>query len=198
MPSPANGGNRHTTNDLPHWPLWHGVSLQRLMSTFSQDVRYAFRTLTRTPAFSLVVILTLGLGIGANTAIFSLTDQVLLRLLPVKDPRNWCSSMGQGRSAAERRTIGGSPIRCMPISAIAMTSSPASSRAWRQRHVDDAQSGRTRRRRARVGQHIRVLGASPAIGRALTQTTTARRARIRSPSSATATGSDALPARPPS
>src|SRR5207245_5549979 len=52
-----------------------------------QDVRYAIRTLIKTPAFTLVVILTLALGIGANTAIFSLTDQVLLRLLPVKNPQ---------------------------------------------------------------------------------------------------------------
>jgi predicted permease len=56
------------------------------MSSLSQDLRYALRTLARTPGFSLVVINTLGLGIGANTAIFSLMDQVLLRLLPVKDP----------------------------------------------------------------------------------------------------------------
>ena len=54
------------------------------MSTLLQDLRYTMRTLARTPGFSLIVILTLGLGIGANTAIFSLMDQVLLRLLPVE------------------------------------------------------------------------------------------------------------------
>ena len=53
------------------------------MTHLAQDVRYAFRTLSRAPGFSTVVVLTLALGIGANTAIFSLLDQVVLRRLPV-------------------------------------------------------------------------------------------------------------------
>jgi predicted permease len=52
-----------------------------------RDLNYALRTLRRTPGFTVVAVLTLALGIGANTAIFTLLDQVLLRLLPVKDPR---------------------------------------------------------------------------------------------------------------
>src|SRR6476660_7750650 len=49
------------------------------------DLRYAARTLLRAPGFALTVILTLGLGIGANTAIFSVVRGVLLRPLPHKD-----------------------------------------------------------------------------------------------------------------
>jgi predicted permease len=56
------------------------------MSTIAADVRYALRGLRRSPLFAIVAVLSLALGIGANTAIFTLLDQVLLRKLPVKEP----------------------------------------------------------------------------------------------------------------
>jgi MacB-like periplasmic core domain len=56
------------------------------MTTAATDLRLAVRGLRRSPLFSIVAILSLALGIGANTAIFTLIDQVLLRKLPVRAP----------------------------------------------------------------------------------------------------------------
>ena len=59
----------------------------RLLNELRTDIVYAFRLLRRSPAFTAVALLSLGLGIGANTAIFSLIDTVLLKSLPIKDPQ---------------------------------------------------------------------------------------------------------------
>ena len=70
------------------------------MRTVSKDVRYAARTLSRRPGFALVVVLTLALGIGANTAIFSVVNAVLLNPLPFPSPERL---VALGQTEPERR-----------------------------------------------------------------------------------------------
>jgi predicted permease len=62
-----------------------------------QDSAYVLRQFRKSPLFAVASILTLALGIGANTAIFTLVDQLILRLLPIKDPQHVVALVGQGQ-----------------------------------------------------------------------------------------------------
>jgi len=56
------------------------------MTELMRDLRYAFRILLKHPSSAAIVVITLALGIGANTAIFGLVDRILLKSLPVRNP----------------------------------------------------------------------------------------------------------------
>src|SRR5580693_10191785 len=66
------------------------------MGNLAQDLRYAIRTFQKSPIFVAVAVLSLALGIGAITAIFTVVDQLLLRLLPVKGPQQLVMLWGRG------------------------------------------------------------------------------------------------------
>jgi predicted permease len=68
-----------------------------MMSAILRDFRYAVRTLRKSPVFLAVAVLSLALGIGANTAIFSLVNQLILQPLPVRDPHQLVMLAGRGK-----------------------------------------------------------------------------------------------------
>src|SRR5450755_356991 len=68
---------REESRSMWTWTFWE---------QFLQDLRYGLRTMAASPLFTAIAIISLALGIGANTAIFSFMDSILLRTLPVKNP----------------------------------------------------------------------------------------------------------------
>src|SRR5437667_4609016 len=82
------------------------------LEDFLQDVRYGLRQLRRSPGFTAVATLTLALGIGVNTAIFSVINAVMLRMLPVESPEQLVQVGFQGKHSGEPFVARVSPTRC--------------------------------------------------------------------------------------
>ncbi|MEZ5286447.1 MAG: hypothetical protein R2712_16885 [Vicinamibacterales bacterium] len=132
------------------------------MTLAGYDVRLAVRSLRRSPLFAAVAILSLALGIGANTAIFTLIDQTLLRQLPVKNPDELVMLYQQGPHNGSNM---GQRMHSYPIyQEYQQRGEPlAGARAApRGLHVDQRRRGnRTRGRRDGVGQLLHDAGRAP-------------------------------------
>jgi putative ABC transport system permease protein len=129
------------------------------------DLRYAFRTLRKQPVFTLVAVLTLTLGIGANTAIFSLLYQVILRPLPFRDPGRLVFVWNTGKE-------GGKTDVSIPDFRDRLTQAPAIEDAtlFTSRSATLATSGRPGPVVALVvtPSFFSTLGRGPMLGRAFT------------------------------
>ena len=132
------------------------------------DLRYTFRQWCAHPVFAATAILTLGLGIGANSAIFQLLDRIVLRSLPVRDPwqlvipQGYWSDREQGFSYPLLREMnvhqsvvqgifasGGAPIKAIEINGSPLAETPSGSLA--------------------TGNYFRLIGTTPQLGRFLTE-----------------------------
>ncbi|MGA3136897.1 MAG: ABC transporter permease [Terracidiphilus sp.] len=145
------------------------------MNTLLQDVRYALRQLRKSPAFTLTVVITLALGIGANAAVFTLFDRVLLRMLPVERPKELVRFEWTGDFSGSASSFGGDTdnyfsypmykdLRDQSQAFAGMLAADKTNVgvSWRnQAENEDAE--------VVTGNYFQMLGLKPAVGRLLTQ-----------------------------
>jgi hypothetical protein len=130
------------------------------------DLTFALRTLRRSPLFTSIAVLSLGLGIGANTAIFSLMDQLLLRLLPVKHPESLVMLYQKGSNMGGND---GERTNSYPICQDFQQRAEPFSDVFCQKMTDVSITldGQTELVAAEMvsGNYFSALGVKPAIGR---------------------------------
>lgn len=145
------------------------------MGAVVQNVRYALRQLRKSPGFTVTVVLTLALGIGANAAVFTLFNQVLLRMLPVEKPRQLVRFEFKGLFSGSASSFGGSienyfsyPMykdlrdRNNVFSGVLAAARAGTVGLTWQNHAEDEEA------EVVSGNYFPVLGLRPALGRLLT------------------------------
>lgn len=146
------------------------------MHSATQDLRYALRQLRRAPIFTCAAVLTLAVGIGANTAIFSLLHQTLLRSLPVQNPQQLVELRFSGIAPGRTHSEGGDTPdarayfsylmyrglrdRCAAFNGLIAFASASVGFTWKnQSELIPAEIV--------SGNYFTVLGVRPAVGRVL-------------------------------
>jgi macrolide transport system ATP-binding/permease protein len=156
---------------------WGWLRLERL----TQDLRYAVRQLRRTPGFTITVLLTLALGIGANAAIFTLVNAVLLKDLPVADPKTlWhlgddghdcCVGFNGTRDSGDYSYFSTDTYEQLKKNVPEFEELAAMQAGWGYRPIiarrDGAQAARSVMGEFVSGNYFRTFGLRPAAGRML-------------------------------
>ncbi|MFZ0414062.1 MAG: ABC transporter permease [Candidatus Acidiferrales bacterium] len=155
------GGVEHIKEDCREARGTHFID------TLLQDIRFAFRILRKTPLVTSIAIISLALGIGANTAIFSLIDAVMLRMLPVQDPEQLVEILFRSPTASRLRPNVTNPIWEQVRD---HQDAFASVFAWRSTDFDLADGGQENTIPGvyASGDYFTSLGVRPAAGRLLT------------------------------
>jgi len=130
-----------------------------------QDVRYALRMLRRSPAFTTAAVLTLALGIGANTAVFSIVDTVLLRPLPYASPETLVT-VGERNAEGASSSVGFATLldwraRSQSFAQLALM------RSWQPTLVTSGEADRLEAVRVSAN-YFEMLGVRPVLGRGFT------------------------------
>lgn len=136
------------------------------MGAILADLKFAVRTLRRSPLFTSIAVLSLALGIGANTAIFTLMDQLMLRLLPVKDPDSLVMLYQQGSHMGSNM---GRRMHSYPIYQHFQKEAQPFSEVICRRGVEGSITidNQTERVETEIvsGNYFTALGVKPAVGR---------------------------------
>ena len=148
------------------------------MNPMLQDIRYALRQLRKSPGFTVTVVLTLALGVGANASIFTLFDQVLLRMLPVEKPKELIRFEWSGAFAGSASSFGGDSEGHQTYFSYPMYKDLRDQNQVFTGMVaaDKTQVGVSWRNQAEskdaevvTGNYFQLLGLKPALGRLFTQ-----------------------------
>src|SRR5690349_23280833 len=160
-------------NVAAHREATRDAAGSRALEHLAQDVRYAVRTLRRSPGFTTVVVASLALGIGANTAIFSVADALLFRPLPVRAPDRLVTIEQRLPDGSRLRNFAFSDYDRFRAETAIVAGMTATTWADGFNVVASGPGGGTGDTQERIsivtGNFFSMLGVAPALGRLLTE-----------------------------